>query len=57
MMMHLNNLIKYLLLFFSAQYKGEAGDASVLGEMIFGAVAMNCKSVSLKIHIMNDPKR
>ncbi|XP_050342770.1 folliculin-interacting protein 2 isoform X2 [Nymphalis io] len=38
-------------------YKGQATDASVLGEMIFGAVAMNCKSVSLKIHIMNDPKR
>ncbi|XP_045764522.1 folliculin-interacting protein 2 isoform X2 [Maniola jurtina] len=42
---------------FTYIYKGEAGDASVLGEMIFGAVAMNCKSVSLKIHIMNDPKR
>ncbi|CAH0728932.1 unnamed protein product, partial [Brenthis ino] len=38
-------------------YKGQATDASVLGEMIFGAVAMNCKSVSLKIHIMNDPRR
>lgn len=38
-------------------YKGQAADASVLGEMIFGAVAMNCKSVSLKIHIMNDPRR
>ncbi|XP_069354807.1 folliculin-interacting protein 2 isoform X2 [Maniola hyperantus] len=42
---------------FTYIYKGEAGDAGVLGEMIFGAVAMNCKSVSLKIHIMNDPKR
>ncbi|XP_032510819.2 folliculin-interacting protein 2 isoform X3 [Danaus plexippus] len=38
-------------------YKGQATDASVLGEMIFGAVAMNCKSVSFKIHIMNEPKR
>ncbi|CAH2235088.1 jg7499 [Pararge aegeria aegeria] len=42
---------------FTYIYKGQAGDASVLGEMIFGAVAMNCKSVSLKIHIMSDPKR
>ncbi|XP_045485820.1 folliculin-interacting protein 2 isoform X2 [Pieris rapae] len=38
-------------------YKGPASDAGVLGEMMFGAVAMNCKSVSLKIHIMDDPKR
>ncbi|XP_050682093.1 folliculin-interacting protein 2 isoform X1 [Leptidea sinapis] len=42
---------------FSYLYKGPASDAGTLGEMIFGAVAMNCKSVSLKIHIMNDPKR
>ncbi|CAF4897925.1 unnamed protein product [Pieris macdunnoughi] len=38
-------------------YKGPAADAGLLGEMMFGAVAMNCKSVSLKIHIMDDPKR
>ncbi|XP_023942291.2 folliculin-interacting protein 2 isoform X2 [Bicyclus anynana] len=42
---------------FTYIYKGQACDTGVLGEMIFGAVAMNCKSVSLKIHIMNDPKR
>ncbi|XP_072940769.1 folliculin-interacting protein 2 isoform X2 [Epargyreus clarus] len=42
---------------FTYLYKGPATDASVFGEMIFGAVAMNCKSVSLKIHIMNDPRR
>ncbi|XP_068630181.1 folliculin-interacting protein 1 isoform X2 [Battus philenor] len=42
---------------FSYVYKGPAADASALGDMIFGAVAMNYKSVSLKIHIMNDPKR
>lgn len=42
---------------FSYIYKGPAADASVLGEMIFGAVAMNCKSVSLKIHIMDEPRR
>ncbi|XP_041976049.1 folliculin-interacting protein 2 isoform X2 [Aricia agestis] len=38
-------------------YKGQAADASLLGEMIFGAVAMNYKSVALKIHITNDPRR
>ncbi|CAG9784898.1 unnamed protein product [Diatraea saccharalis] len=38
-------------------YKGPAADASVLGEMIFGAVAINYKSVSLKIHIMDEPRR
>ncbi|XP_014364885.2 folliculin-interacting protein 1 isoform X1 [Papilio machaon] len=42
---------------YSYVYKGPAADASVLGDMIFGAVAMNFKNVSLKIHIMNDPKR
>ncbi|XP_073951666.1 folliculin-interacting protein 2-like isoform X2 [Choristoneura fumiferana] len=42
---------------FAYVYKGPAADASVLGEMIFGAVAMNCKGVSLKIHIMDEPKR
>lgn len=39
------------------QYKGPAADANILGEMIFGAVAVNCKRVSLKIHIMEEPKR
>lgn len=39
------------------QYKGPASDANILGEMIFGAVAVNCKRVSLKIHIMEEPKR
>ncbi|XP_063821033.1 folliculin-interacting protein 2 isoform X1 [Ostrinia nubilalis] len=38
-------------------YKGPATDANILGEMIFGAVAVNCKRVSLKIHIMEEPKR
>lgn len=42
---------------FFVQYKGPAADANVLGEMIFGAVAMNYKSVSLKIHIMDEPRR
>ncbi|XP_052750513.1 folliculin-interacting protein 2 isoform X2 [Galleria mellonella] len=42
---------------FAYVYKGPAADAKVLGEMIFGAVAMNCKSVSLKIHIMDEPRR
>ncbi|XP_013136295.1 PREDICTED: folliculin-interacting protein 2 isoform X2 [Papilio polytes] len=42
---------------YSYVYKGPAADASLLGDMIFGAVAMNFKNVSLKIHIMNDPKR
>ncbi|XP_059052500.1 folliculin-interacting protein 2 isoform X2 [Achroia grisella] len=42
---------------FTYMYKGPSADASVLGEMIFGAVAMNCKSVSLKIHIMEEPRR
>ncbi|CAK1552888.1 unnamed protein product [Leptosia nina] len=42
---------------FSYLYKGPAADATALGEMMFGAVAMNCKSVSLKIHIMDEPKR
>ncbi|XP_045492883.1 folliculin-interacting protein 2 isoform X1 [Colias croceus] len=42
---------------FKYLYKGPASDAGMLGEMIFGAVAMNCKSVSFKIHIMDDPKR
>ncbi|KAJ0179746.1 hypothetical protein K1T71_004337 [Dendrolimus kikuchii] len=41
---------------FSYVYKGPAADANVLGEMIFGAVAMNYKSVSLKIHIMDEPR-
>ncbi|XP_063532408.1 folliculin-interacting protein 2 [Cydia strobilella] len=41
---------------FAYVYKGPAADASVLGEMIFGAVAMSCKGV-LKIHIMDEPKR
>ncbi|CAH0407884.1 unnamed protein product [Chilo suppressalis] len=38
-------------------YKGPAADASVLGEMIFGAVAINYRNVSLKIHIMDKPRR
>ncbi|XP_049866320.1 folliculin-interacting protein 2 isoform X2 [Pectinophora gossypiella] len=38
-------------------YKGPATDAGVLGEMIFGAVAMNYRGLSLKIHVMDDPKR
>ncbi|KAL0840160.1 hypothetical protein ABMA28_015454 [Loxostege sticticalis] len=38
-------------------YKGPAADANILGEMIFGAVAVNYKRVSLKIHIMEEPKR
>ncbi|CAB3243285.1 unnamed protein product [Arctia plantaginis] len=38
-------------------YKGPAADASALGEMIFGAVAMNYKNVALKIHIMDEPRR
>ncbi|XP_037299581.1 folliculin-interacting protein 2 isoform X2 [Manduca sexta] len=42
---------------FSYLYKGASEDATVLGEMIFGAVAMNYKSVSLKIHIMDEPRR
>lgn len=42
---------------FTYLYKGPAADANVLGEMIFGAVAMNYKSVSLKIHIMDEPRR
>ncbi|CAH2075491.1 unnamed protein product, partial [Iphiclides podalirius] len=42
---------------FTYVYKGAAADASLLGDMIFGAVAMNYKNVSLKIHIMDDPKR
>ncbi|KAH9644919.1 hypothetical protein HF086_014407 [Spodoptera exigua] len=42
---------------FTYLYKGPATDANVLGEMIFGAVAMNYKSVSLKIHIMDEPRR
>ncbi|XP_026739758.1 folliculin-interacting protein 2 isoform X2 [Trichoplusia ni] len=42
---------------FKYLYKGPAADANVLGEMIFGAVAMNYKSVSLKIHIMDEPRR
>ncbi|KAM3961556.1 LOW QUALITY PROTEIN: folliculin-interacting protein 2 [Aphomia sociella] len=42
---------------FAYVYKGPAADASVLGEMIFGAVAMNYKSVSLKVHIMDEPRR
>ncbi|XP_026328787.1 folliculin-interacting protein 1 isoform X2 [Hyposmocoma kahamanoa] len=42
---------------YSYVYKGPATDASVLGEMIFGAVAMNYKGVSLKIHIMEEPRR
>ncbi|XP_077291544.1 folliculin-interacting protein 2 isoform X2 [Arctopsyche grandis] len=32
-------------------------DVSVLGEMIFGAVAMNFKGMSLKVHILNSPER
>lgn len=39
------------------QYKGPAQDAGLLGEMIFGAVAMNYRGVSLKIHIMDEPQR
>lgn len=42
---------------FSYLYKGPSSDASVLGEMIFGAVAMNCRNVSLKIHVMDEPRR
>ncbi|KAI5636381.1 folliculin-interacting protein middle domain-containing protein [Phthorimaea operculella] len=42
---------------FSYVYKGPAADASVLGEMIFGAVAMNYKGVSLKLHIIEEPRR
>ncbi|KAL4710550.1 hypothetical protein ACJJTC_008952 [Scirpophaga incertulas] len=42
---------------FTYLYKGPAADASILGEMIFGAVAINSKSVSLKIHIMDEPRR
>ncbi|KAJ2938259.1 hypothetical protein O0L34_g17600 [Tuta absoluta] len=42
---------------FAYVYKGPAADASVLGEMIFGAVAMNYKGVSLKLHIIEDPRR
>ncbi|XP_053603059.1 folliculin-interacting protein 2 isoform X2 [Plodia interpunctella] len=42
---------------FSYIYKGAAADANLLGEMIFGAVAMNYKNVSLKIHIMDEPRR
>lgn len=42
---------------FSYVYKGPAEDANVLGEMIFGAVAMNYKNVALKIHIMDEPRR
>ncbi|XP_060801266.1 folliculin-interacting protein 2 isoform X2 [Amyelois transitella] len=42
---------------YSYIYKGAAADASILGEMIFGAVAMNYKNVSLKIHIMDEPTR
>ncbi|XP_048484885.1 folliculin-interacting protein 2 [Plutella xylostella] len=42
---------------YSYLYKGPAEDASALGEMIFGAVAINYKSVSLKIHIMDEPRR
>ncbi|CAG4941488.1 unnamed protein product [Parnassius apollo] len=42
---------------FCYMYKGPAADANFLGDMIFGAVAMNYKTVSLKIHIMNEPKR
>ncbi|XP_075970832.1 folliculin-interacting protein 2 isoform X2 [Anticarsia gemmatalis] len=42
---------------FTYLYKGPAEDASVLGEMIFGAVAMNYKNVALKIHIMDEPRR
>lgn len=50
-------LVINLLLFCPKQYKGPAADANILGEMIFGAVAMNYKSVSLKIHIMDEPRR
>lgn len=42
---------------FAYVYKGPAEDASALGEMIFGAVAMSYRGVSLKIHIMDDPQR
>lgn len=44
-------------MFVFIQYNGPASDAGILGEMMFGAVAMNCKNVSLKIHIMDEPKR
>lgn len=42
---------------FTYLYKGPAEDANLLGEMIFGAVAMNYKNVALKIHIMDEPRR
>lgn len=54
-MIFLFSVLNVMSLF--VQYKGPAADANVLGEMIFGAVAMNYKSVSLKIHIMDEPRR
>ncbi|GBP75913.1 Folliculin-interacting protein 1 [Eumeta japonica] len=57
-----NGVLKY---FFAAlydnkcplQYKGSTADATLIGEMIFGAVALSYKGISFKIHITDQPSR
>lgn len=42
---------------FVYKFKSIPADANSLGDMIFGAVAMNYGGTSLKIHVLNEPKR